>query len=252
MESAGVTKLYVPFPTSCLYVAPGLMGSWSGTLACNFWETAATQICTRSQGISPTSLKLIWPDGKWSVVVKLYGRVCIMYIKCINWWMYMYILHTHIYRYERVYTMYIFIIKFIYVYVHTTYIYVLLCTCTYMNIHVHEWINMYIQVCTMFRHVYTVLQYPVHVGRIPDGYPGQGRLALRSTAKQAACIWPGQPGWAWGPGQTLTLSSDCSWIGKSVQITIWNPQKLNMPDQQTWSWLLLHQIIFMISLCSTY
>ncbi len=64
--------------------------------------------------------------------------------------------------------MYIHIIKFIYVYVHTTYIYVLLYTCTYMNIHVHECMNMYIHVCTMFRHVYTVLQYPVRVGRIPD------------------------------------------------------------------------------------
>ena len=39
----------------------------------------------------------------------------------------------------------------------------------YMRIHVHEFMNMYIHVCTMFRHVCTVFQYPVHGGRIPDG-----------------------------------------------------------------------------------
>jgi hypothetical protein len=80
----------------------------------------------------------------------------------------MYILHTHKCKYERVYTMYIHIIQCIYVYVHTTYIYVYLCTCTYMDIRVHKFMNMYVHVCTMFRHVYTVLQYPVQVGRFPD------------------------------------------------------------------------------------
>jgi hypothetical protein len=94
----------------------------------------------------------------------------------------MYILHTHVYRYERVYTIYIHIIKFIYVYVHTTYIYVLLCTCINMDIHVHECMNMYIHVCTMFRHVYTVLQYPLHVGRIPDG-----RKTWTLTRAAASC-----------------------------------------------------------------
>ncbi len=29
-------------------------------------------------------------------------------------------------------------------------------------------IDMYIHVCTMFRHIHTVLPYPVQVGRIPD------------------------------------------------------------------------------------
>jgi hypothetical protein len=38
----------------------------------------------------------------------------------------------------------------------------------YMYTHVHEFINMYIHVCTMFRHVYTVLQYLVQGVRIPD------------------------------------------------------------------------------------
>jgi hypothetical protein len=37
-----------------------------------------------------------------------------------------------------------------------------------MYINVHAFMNMYILVCTMFRHVNTVLQYPVQVGRIPD------------------------------------------------------------------------------------
>ncbi len=89
----------------------------------------------------------------------------------------MYNVHTNILIDERVCTYYIHmfidtkyiqIIKYLYVYVHTTYIYLLLCTWTYMDIHVHECMNMYIHVCTMFRHVYTVLQYPAHVGRIPD------------------------------------------------------------------------------------
>ena len=64
--------------------------------------------------------------------------------------------------------MYIHIIDCIYVYVHTTYIVNYLCTCTYMGIRVHKFMNMYIHVCTMFRHVYTVLPYPVQGGRIPD------------------------------------------------------------------------------------
>ena len=37
-----------------------------------------------------------------------------------------------------------------------------------MCIHNHECINMYKHVCTMFRHVRTVLPYPAQVGRIPD------------------------------------------------------------------------------------
>ena len=80
----------------------------------------------------------------------------------------MYILHTHKSKYERLYTMYIHIIDCIYVYVHTTYIVNYLCTCTYMGICVHKFMNMYVHVCIMFRHVYTVLPYPVQGGRIPD------------------------------------------------------------------------------------
>ncbi len=48
-----------------------------------------------------------------------------------------------------------------------------------MDILVHKIMNMYVHVCTMFRHVYTVLPYPVQGGRIPDGwYEG---LVLPST-----------------------------------------------------------------------
>ncbi len=38
-----------------------------------------------------------------------------------------------------------------------------------MGICVHKFMNMYIHVCTMFRHVYTVLPYHVQGGRIPNG-----------------------------------------------------------------------------------
>ncbi len=37
-----------------------------------------------------------------------------------------------------------------------------------MDIRVHKFMNMYLHVCTMFRHVYTILPYPVQGGRIPD------------------------------------------------------------------------------------
>jgi hypothetical protein len=37
-----------------------------------------------------------------------------------------------------------------------------------MYIHVHDFMNMYIHVCIMFRHVHTVFHYPVQVGRTPD------------------------------------------------------------------------------------
>ncbi len=64
--------------------------------------------------------------------------------------------------------MYIHFIDCIYVSVHSTHTCKYLCTCTYMVIRVHKIMNMYIHVCTMFRHLYTVLPYPVQGGRIPD------------------------------------------------------------------------------------
>ncbi len=72
--------------------------------------------------------------------------------------------------------MYIHIIDCIYVYVHITYIFKYLCTCTYMDIRVHKFMNMYVHVCTMFRHVYTVLPYPFQGGRIPDVQPELGNF----------------------------------------------------------------------------
>ncbi len=84
--------------------------------------------------------------------------------------------------------MYIHIIDCIYVYVHTTYICKYLCTCTYMDIRVHKIMNMYIHVCTMFRHVYTVLPYPVQGGRIPDAAARRSSQpqSSRCTAREAA------------------------------------------------------------------
>ncbi len=64
--------------------------------------------------------------------------------------------------------MYIHFIHCKYVYVHTIYIFNYLCTYTYMDIRVHRFMDMYVHVCTMFRHNYTVLPYPVQGGRIPD------------------------------------------------------------------------------------
>ena len=42
--------------------------------------------------------------------------------------------------------------------------------CTYMFILVHNFINMYIHVCTMYRALCTNLQILVHVVRIPDAW----------------------------------------------------------------------------------
>ncbi len=104
------------------------------------------------------------------MVVKLYRRACTMYIQ-IYLLVNVYVQITYIYVNLNVYILCIYISLNAYTsmyIVHTTYIYVYLCTCTYMDIREHKFMNMYIHVCTMFRHVYTVLQYPVQVGRIPD------------------------------------------------------------------------------------
>ena len=101
--------------------------------------------------------RLIGRDGKWSVVVKLYRRVC---------------------------TMSIHIFTFMNVYVQCTYKYINSCTCMYyahtnvlmyvhvhnMYIHVYDFMNVYKHVCTMFRHIHTDLPYPVQVVRIPDAW----------------------------------------------------------------------------------
>ncbi len=57
-----------------------------------------------------------------------------------------------------------------------------------MDIRVHKIMNMYIHhdVCTMFRHVYTVLPYPVQGGRIPDApRPSEARAGPPSGREAA-------------------------------------------------------------------
>ncbi len=82
--------------------------------------------------------------------------------------------------------MFIHIIDCIYVYVHTTYMFQYICTCTYMDIRVHKFMNMYVHVCSMFRHVYTVLPYPVQGGWIPD----VGKAGLIQLVHPSMLYWP--------------------------------------------------------------
>ena len=55
-----------------------------------------------------------------------------------------------------------------YMYVHVCIFMYMYIACTYMFILVHNFINMYIHVCTMYRALCTDLQILVHVVRIPD------------------------------------------------------------------------------------
>ena len=55
-----------------------------------------------------------------------------------------------------------------YRYVHVCIFMYMYIACTYMFILVHNFINMYIHVCTMYRALCTDLQILVHVVRIPD------------------------------------------------------------------------------------
>ncbi len=90
--------------------------------------------------------------------------------------------------------MYIHIIECIYVYVHTTYIYKYLCTCTYMDIRVHKFMKIYAHVCIIFRHVYTVLPYPVQGGRIPDVIKMSSNiLPVPAASRDAAWLAWGNP-----------------------------------------------------------
>ena len=97
--------------------------------------------------------KLIWPDGKSSLVVKQYRRVC---------------------------TTYIHIFTFINMYIPCTYQYIISCTCMYyvhtnvsghvhvytMYIHVHEYMNLYEHVQTCMYMVQT------HTHRFATSCPG--------------------------------------------------------------------------------
>ncbi len=55
-----------------------------------------------------------------------------------------------------------------YRYVHVCIFMYMYIACTFMFILVHNFINMYIHVCTMYRALCTDLQILVHVVRIPD------------------------------------------------------------------------------------
>ena len=57
-----------------------------------------------------------------------------------------------------------------YMYVHVCIFMYMYIACTYMFILVHNFINMYIHGCTMYRALCTDLQILVHVVRIPDDF----------------------------------------------------------------------------------
>ncbi len=82
--------------------------------------------------------------------INIYACVCTMYIQ----------------RYETM-NMYVHLNIFMYMYIPCTYMFMSVCKC--MNIYVH--------VCTMFRHVCTVLPLLVQVVRIPDVVPWPKKMA---------------------------------------------------------------------------
>ncbi len=65
-------------------------------------------------------------------------------------------------------TLYIYKAKFMYMYVNICLFMYMYMLCTYRSILVHNFIYVYIHVCTMYRAVCTDLQILVHVVRIPD------------------------------------------------------------------------------------
>ncbi len=104
--------------------------------------------------------RLIGPDGKWSVFVKLHRSVCTV-SKHILTSMHVYVQCT--YKDMNSWTC-----MYIYIYLCTcTYHHLLPCTYTFMS--ACNLVNLYIHVCTIFRHICTVLPILVQVVRIPDG-----------------------------------------------------------------------------------
>ena len=79
--------------------------------------------------------------------------------------------------------MYVDICIFMYMYI----------ACTYSSRLVHNFINMYIHVCTMYRALCTDLQILVHVVRvrIPDAGPAGPALAGSAVRAAAAVTGPG-------------------------------------------------------------
>ncbi len=84
--------------------------------------------------------RLIGPDGKWSVGVKLYRRVCTMSIHIFTF-MNVYVPCT--YKYDNSCTCMYMLHTFIYIHVHVYHMY----------IHVHEFMNLYKHVQTCLYHV---------------------------------------------------------------------------------------------------
>ena len=70
--------------------------------------------------------------------------------------------------------MYVDICIFMYMYI----------ACTYSSRLVHNFINMYIHVCTMYRALCTDLHILVHVVRIPDEGGGVYRVGLRRAESE--------------------------------------------------------------------
>ncbi len=115
--------------------------------------------------------RLIWPDWKWSVVVKLYRRVCTMSIDSIHIFTFLKVMSIHIFRFMNMY------VPCTYKYIHSWTCMFMVYTFLYIHaqVHIHSWMNIF--VCTwyqhvgtimMFRQVCTVLLYPLQVVRIPD------------------------------------------------------------------------------------
>ena len=71
-----------------------------------------------------------------------------------------------------------------YIHVHVCIFMYMYIVCTYMFILVHNYMNMYIHVCTMYRAVCTDLQILVHVVRIPDALGAKRGPRLYNQSKK--------------------------------------------------------------------
>ena len=106
-------------------------------LLCRSW--ACTEL--RLAGVA----RPIGPDEKWSVAVKMYIRLCTMFIHIRYIHEHVCTMYMQIYRYSWTCKYHVHTIIFVHVHVHTRlWKFVIACTCTY-------------HVCTWFRHVCTGL-----------------------------------------------------------------------------------------------
>ena len=95
--------------------------SWTTQRWSTEWYPSAL-FCKRGWGWGQSlSRRLIGPDGKWSVIVKLYRRVCTLSIYIyLHSWMCMYHVHTNILNHEHVCTCHIHLYIFTVSYTHLT------------------------------------------------------------------------------------------------------------------------------------